>query len=105
MNVLVVITACISISRKEHLPAKHANKITVCFPVQSDDGTVTPDSWHTQWTNHMMEAGEKIGRPLNATQQYKTQLEAAGFVDVVVEVQKWPINQWSKDKKAKQVSS
>lgn len=49
----------------------------------------------------MLEAGIKLGRPLNTASKYKEMLEAAGFVNVTSVLLKWPQNDWPKEKKFK----
>jgi hypothetical protein len=50
-----------------------------------------------------MEGCEKLGRPANSAELYKSQLEAAGFVDVVETKYIWPSNRWPKDRKLKEL--
>lgn len=50
-----------------------------------------------------MEGCEKLGRPANSAEPYKSQLEAAGFVDVVETKYIWPSNRWPKDRKLKEL--
>lgn len=52
-----------------------------------------------------MEGCEKLGRPANSAEFYKSQLEAAGFVDVIETKYIWPLNQWPKDKKLKELGT
>jgi len=50
-----------------------------------------------------MEGCEKLGRRANSAELYKSQLEAAGFVDVVETKYIWPSNRWPKDRKLKEL--
>jgi hypothetical protein len=50
-----------------------------------------------------MEGCEKMGRPANSAELYKSQLEAVGFVDVEEKKYIWPSNRWPKDKKLKEL--
>lgn len=56
-----------------------------------------------KWCGLMVEAGNKIERPVDCCKNYKVQLEDAGFVDVVEVKYKWPQNRWPKDKKFKEL--
>lgn len=45
-----------------------------------------------------------IKRPVTVAPEFKGMIEAAGFVDVVVERAIWPTNTWAKDPKLKELS-
>lgn len=45
------------------------------------------------------------GRPIDLAPYYKTYLESAGFVDVVEQRSKWPLNEWPKDPHFKELGS
>jgi len=51
----------------------------------------------------MLEAADKLGRPLDTCARAKEMMEAAGFVDVVLIPYKWPQNRWPKEKKYKEL--
>jgi hypothetical protein len=53
----------------------------------------------------LMEASIKFGRPYQDIPALADIMAKIGFVDVVVEMFKWPINSWPKDKKAKLLGS
>ncbi|KAI9772568.1 MAG: hypothetical protein M1839_002450 [Geoglossum umbratile] len=73
------------------------------LPPTSEDGTLTPDHALYKWGHLMVEAADKIGRPMNATLQFKRWMEEAGFVDVQEVDFKWPSNTWPKDPKYKEI--
>jgi len=50
-----------------------------------------------------MKAAEKIGRVSNSAEKYEEQLTEAGFVDIHVEVYKWPQNRWPKNPRYKEL--
>lgn len=75
----------------------------ILLDLQSDDDTVTDDSPCRQWGKYMLEAASIFGAPLDSCRRYKEQLEAAGFVDVVVRVYKWPTNSWPRHPKFKEL--
>ncbi|KAK0611208.1 S-adenosyl-L-methionine-dependent methyltransferase [Immersiella caudata] len=66
-------------------------------PLVSDDGTLTEDSGLSKWNRLLVEASEKLGRPLNSYTSYTKQLADAGFVNIVDTRFKWPMNTWPKD--------
>jgi len=70
-------------------------------PIACDDGTLPPDSPLLKWSNLLLEASRKMGRPIDSVLQYKQQLADAGFVNIVQVEYKWPINPWPRDKKHK----
>ncbi len=71
------------------------------LPLGCDDGTLKKDSDLWVWMSLVMEAMEKMGRPVIAAQQWKPLLEQCGFEDVTQTIYKWPINRWPRDKKYK----
>lgn len=74
-------------------------------PLACDDGTLTADLELCQLGHLLVEASNKAGRPNNTASQYKNYLEKAGFVDVVEHRYKWPLNQWPKDKRYKDIGA
>lgn len=75
----------------------------ILLEFSTDDNTVPADSPASKWGRLMLEAADKFGAPLDSCKRYKSQLEAAGFVDVVEEVYKWPSYVWPKDPKFKEM--
>lgn len=75
----------------------------ITFPVQCDDGTMTEDSALKKWAGLILEGTTKIGRPINSATEYKTQLQTAGFVNIVEQRFYWPQNRWPKDKAMKEI--
>ncbi|KAK1452046.1 methyltransferase domain-containing protein [Colletotrichum melonis] len=76
--------------------------------VTSDDGTLTPHHALSHWSRLLAAASQKLGRPYIdpralATGDPTTGLAAAGFVDVSVTTFKWPLNEWPKSAKHKQL--
>lgn len=66
-------------------------------PLTSDDDTLPADSAIGKWNKLLVEASQKINRPLDSLVKYKDQLTEAGFVNIVESRYKWPINTWPKD--------
>lgn len=63
------------------------------WPV-SDDGTVNDQSFFTTWGRTAVEMGERTGKSFTIWKESKSQMEGAGFVDVVEKRFKWPMNEW-----------
>ncbi|KAK4452012.1 Phosphoethanolamine N-methyltransferase [Podospora aff. communis PSN243] len=74
-------------------------------PLVSDDDTLTEDSALLKWNRLLVEASEKLGRPLNSCKNYRQQLVDAGFVNIVETHFKWPMNTWPKDSKYKNIGA
>lgn len=74
-------------------------------PLTADDDTLTEDTALLKWNRLLVEASEKLGRPLNSCTGYQEQLTAAGFVNIVETRFKWPMNTWPKDSKYKNVGA
>ncbi|KAG9238025.1 S-adenosyl-L-methionine-dependent methyltransferase [Amylocarpus encephaloides] len=84
-------------------PGGYIETTDVCFPIRSDDGTLKPDSALAQWSDLILEASAKIGRAINSAELYHGQMQEAGFVDIVENVDFWPLNQWMEDPKYKEI--
>lgn len=76
-----------------------------CFPMRTDDDSFPPDSALQKWCDLMVQACAAIGKPIDSAIHYKSQLEAAGFENVVEVQYRWPMGRWPKDKKAKELGS
>lgn len=50
-----------------------------------------------------MQATDAIKRPITVAPRFGEMMEAAGFEDVVVRRDAWPINQWARDPKLKEL--
>lgn len=57
---------------------------------------ITPKTPIYRWTELLIEATDRIKRPITVPPKFKDMMEAAGFVDVVVEKSTWPINKWAR---------
>ncbi|OBR02190.1 TAM domain methyltransferase [Colletotrichum higginsianum IMI 349063] len=75
------------------------------FPLFCQDGTMSEDYLPLKWTNLLVEATEKLGRPVTVAASFKQMLEDAGFVDVEEKKRMWPINPWPKDEKLRELGS
>jgi len=70
-------------------------------PLTSDDDSLPADSAIAKWNGLLVEASQKLGRPLDSSTKYRDQLTEAGFVNIVERHFKWPINTWPKDSQHK----
>lgn len=75
----------------------------VICPTKCDDGTLKADSPLMRWSEWSLEASIKFGRPVNSALKYKSQLEEAGFVDVVQTELVWPLGSWPRVKELKEL--
>ncbi|KAL6352360.1 hypothetical protein LRP88_14342 [Fusarium phalaenopsidis] len=75
------------------------------LPARSDDDTLHPDSYLSQWCKCCFEAGQNLGRPVFPTTEYKNYLGAAGFEGIVEVQRKWPTNAWPRDKYFKELGN
>lgn len=86
-------------------PGGYIEIVDTSFPIECDDGTMTKDSALWKWSNLMLDGTIKSGRPVNSAKDYKDQLEAAGYINVVERRYVWPLNRWPKDKKLKEIGT
>ena len=71
---------------------------------ETDDKSLPADSSISKWCINQEEAAQKMGRSLRISgQDFKKQMEAAGFVNVEFREYKLPIGPWPKDPKLKEV--
>ncbi|KAH8790828.1 hypothetical protein F5882DRAFT_460640 [Hyaloscypha sp. PMI_1271] len=77
--------------------------LDISFPILLNDGEFPENSAFKKWSDLFMEGCEKLGRLANSAELYRSQLEAAGFVDVVETKYIWPSNRWPKDRKLKEL--
>ncbi|CAJ0542641.1 Ff.00g001800.m01.CDS01 [Fusarium sp. VM40] len=73
--------------------------------IESDDGTVKPDSAMAQWAPIFIEASKKIGNTFTviADDIQRSGIERAGFIDVNQWDSKQPLNPFPKDPKLKEI--
>jgi SAM-dependent methyltransferase len=73
------------------------------FPMKSDDGSHigTPID---QWFGYVLMGMEKLGKSFGTEpKNYKSYLEEIGFVDVHVDIRRWPVGPWMEDRKNKEL--
>ncbi|KAJ5083679.1 hypothetical protein N7456_013106 [Penicillium angulare] len=70
--------------------------------VESDDGTLPPDSALASWGPMLKACGERAGRSCSIISTMSSNIRRTGFVDVHERVYKWPIGPWPKDERIKE---
>lgn len=71
---------------------------------QSHDGSVTRHSYVAQWAQELMDATEKLGRPMRLNPELtKQRLHAAGFVDIRHDTIMVPLNGWPVDNQSREL--
>ncbi|KAH6692228.1 S-adenosyl-L-methionine-dependent methyltransferase [Plectosphaerella plurivora] len=74
------------------------------FPIGSDDGTLPANSSLLRCCQLSVEAGDNLGRNMNAIiNQCGSKMRDVGFVNCVERRFKWPINTWPKDRRYKEL--
>lgn len=68
-----------------------------------DDGTVKTDSPLKIWAENIMSATKKLGRSADAPKYYQENLHNAGWTDITVVPDLWPINRWPRDRRCKEL--
>ena len=76
-----------------------------CFPMLSDDDSLSPGNALHTWNQLMVRSGEVSGREVTVSSRYKQWLLETGFVDVVEVKHKWPQNTWPKNRREKELGS
>lgn len=72
-------------------------------PARSDDGSTDGTAWVAWWDN-LIASGKKLGRPFGTEPpNYARYMEEVGFVDVHVEVRRWPFGPWMKQRQMKDI--
>ncbi|KAJ5832524.1 hypothetical protein N7474_000835 [Penicillium riverlandense] len=74
-----------------------------CGPfIESDDGSLPPDSALANWGPYMEDCGARAGRPCDLIHTMSSSIRDVGFVDMHEQVYKWPIGPWPKHQKYKE---
>lgn len=73
----------------------------ISFDIRCNDETLHEDSAFARWVALMLEASINLGSSLLSIKSMRTQMEAAGFVDVKETGGCWPTNWWPKDPRFK----
>ena len=74
------------------------------FPLESDDGSLTPEHTLYEWSQLLIKASEKFARSLTDAKDHKRRLRDQGFINVVEQRYKWPTNgKWPDSKHLKRI--
>ncbi|KAK1980417.1 TAM domain methyltransferase [Colletotrichum cereale] len=73
------------------------------WPLVCDDGTLKDDSALAEWSRLLVEACDKLGRPIDKIDTMPAKMGAIGFEDIHTERIRFPISPWPKDKKLKEL--
>ena len=72
-------------------------------PARSDDGSIDGTALVALW-NNLIEGGKKMGRPFGTEPpNYARYMEEIGFVDVHVDIRRWPFGPWMQENKMKDI--
>ncbi|KAF2841840.1 S-adenosyl-L-methionine-dependent methyltransferase [Patellaria atrata CBS 101060] len=72
------------------------------IPCNCEDDTLKGTNLEL-WGNTMVEAANKMGRPMDQTRFFKEWMEEIGYVDIEERSFVFPTNPWPKDKKLKEI--
>ncbi|EON69643.1 hypothetical protein W97_08903 [Coniosporium apollinis CBS 100218] len=82
-------------------PGGYIEVTDTSLPARADDDSLHTNSALQKWCEMFLEASRNIGRPANSAESYKSQMEAAGFQNVVERKFRWPLDPWPEDQKLK----
>jgi 2-polyprenyl-3-methyl-5-hydroxy-6-metoxy-1,4-benzoquinol methylase len=68
-----------------------------CLLFRSDQSEIEDDHAYSLWNKVMIDAGKKAGMEFDVGPKIKDRLTDAGFVNVRVRSEKWPVGPWPKD--------
>lgn len=68
-----------------------------------DDGSLPPNSRLVEWSNLMLEATARSGRPIAYNKHTRGMLEEQGFTEIQEQVLKVPFNAWPSDSHQKEI--
>ncbi|KAM0282371.1 hypothetical protein ACHAQH_003050 [Verticillium albo-atrum] len=77
----------------------------VHVPYESDDGSLPKDSELAKMGIYFRDAANMAGRPMDMSPKLEGWMKDAGFVNVVVHMFKWPLNNWPRDPHYKELGS
>lgn len=63
----------------------------------SDDGSLPLDSHLANWDTLFYPICEKMGKPMDTIDQFKSRIEKAGFINVHEKIYKVPMGDWVKN--------
>ncbi|KAF2632418.1 S-adenosyl-L-methionine-dependent methyltransferase [Macroventuria anomochaeta] len=84
-------------------PGGYLHEVEMSIQFKSDDGTLTPDHILSQWSDVFHEASNRFGKSFYEVWNLSTYAKNVGFVDVVENVYKVPVNGWPADPRMKEI--
>ena len=63
----------------------------------------SPTPFFVQWSQYVVQAGAQVDLNFSAPEELESMLHRAGFTNVAVEWQKWPVGPWAKGARNKQI--
>lgn len=75
----------------------------IAVPIGCDDGSLPKDSHLHRWHDLLIEAAEKMGRPLTGLAACTDKMKEVGFVNMKHKDYKWPLNSWPKDEHLREI--
>ncbi|KAF3036196.1 hypothetical protein E8E12_006525 [Didymella heteroderae] len=84
-------------------PGGYLHEVEMSIQFKSDDGTLTPDHILSQWSDIFHEASRRFGKSFYEVWNLSTYAKNVGFVDVVENVYKVPVNGWPADPRMKEI--
>lgn len=84
-------------------PGGYLHEVEMSIQFKSDDGTLTPDHVLSQWSDIFHEASKRFGKSFYEVWNLSKYARDVGFVDVVENVYKVPVNGWPADPRMKEI--
>ncbi|KAJ5279738.1 hypothetical protein N7478_005110 [Penicillium angulare] len=78
-------------------PGGWIEQLEVTMDLFSDDDSLPLDSAAINWGEINHKAAEKCGRPFQLFSTLEKRIQEAGFVDIHIQHQKWPVGPWARD--------
>lgn len=75
------------------------------LPACCTEATSTPTPHLIEWSRLLIEAAKKIGKDFSFPEKMASLLQDAGFVNVKIHWQHWPVGPWAKGKKEKDIGT
>ncbi|KAJ5182530.1 hypothetical protein N7492_000146 [Penicillium capsulatum] len=86
-------------------PGGWIEQLEISALIECDDDSVPSDNVLYTWGPQLTRAAQKAGRPLGMMQRMGDSIKKAGFTDIRVRDDKWPIGPWPKDKSLKEAGA
>lgn len=88
----------------EHLkPGGYIEMQEIHCPAGCTDATSIPTPDFIRWSEGMVEAGQHVGLDFAAPKKMDRLLQEAGFEDIKIQWQNWPVGTWAKGRRNKDI--